>query len=291
MSTEKRNTRRIDYKILNETGQKVDKVQSTIITANQGLTLENKCEKSPISKLSLQLSNLTFDNMSEYKKQEAGTNVNSDDKSSMNEHDQEIINLKSKFITLLKEIDDHIDENTINKYTVSIEDIDSCVDKIEKLRSQQRGVNHDIACKLKSEEYECQFREKYELSMANIKEYIIHAKERKNEIRQSEKAMLQVDNSSKARKAAEEESQKKRSAEFLVNEVQRLTSELCNEFSKEREPDVSDEEITRRKDDLPSNILKLNQLSTKFQQCLETIPDSYDDKNEIIKEMNENMRI
>ena len=115
MSTEKRNTRRIDYKILNETGQKVDKVQSTIITANQGLTLENKCEKSPISKLSLQLSNLTFDNMSEYKKQEAGTNVNSDDKSSMNEHDQEIINLKSKFIMLLEEIDDHIDENTINK--------------------------------------------------------------------------------------------------------------------------------------------------------------------------------
>ena len=96
-----------------------------------------------------------------------------------------------------------------------------------------------------------------------------------------------MDISTKARKATEEDSQKKRSAEFLVNEVHRLTAELSTEFSKDVSGDVSDEEIMRRKDDLPSNLLKLNQLSTKFQDCLEKIPESYDNKNDVIKEMNE----
>ena len=282
----KRNIRRIDYKTLHETGEKVDKEQTNLVATYQEVVLENKCEKSPISNLSIQLSNLTFDNMSESKKQDIDA-VDLQVKPSLNERDSEIINLESKFLTLLEEIDDHIDENPINKLTVSIEDIDSSVDKVERLRSQQRAVNREIARKLTSEEYKIQFGEKYELAMTNIKEYIIHAKERKNEIRHSEKDSLQVDNSSKARKAAEEDSQKKRSAEFLVNEVHRLTSELSTEFSKDVSNEVSDEEIMRRKDDLPSNLLKLNQLSTKFQQCLEKIPDSYDNKNDVIKEMNE----
>ena len=253
-----RNPRRIDYKTLNDTGEKVDKKQAQGSTP-QKLTLQNECEKSPISKLSLQLSNLQFGNMDESKNQSMNQEtdkVESQINQNMNEKEQELIKLESKFITLLEEIDDHIDENPINRYTVSVEDIDSCVDKIEKLRTQQRTVNREIASKLKSDEYDRKFGTKYEITMANIKEYIIHAKEHKSTIRQADKAVLQNDNSSKAKKEAEEISQKKRSAEFLINEVLRLTSELNTEFSKEKENDVSDEEIMRRKDDLPSNLLK-----------------------------------
>ena len=285
-----RNPRRIDYKTLNDTGERIDKKEANKVSTPQKLTLQNESEKSPVSKLSLQLSNLQFDDMDESKNQsmnQESNKIESQIDQNMNEQDQEIIKLESKFIILLKEIDDHIDENPINKYTVSIEDIDNCVDKIEKLRSQQRTVNREIANKLKSDEYDCKFGTKYEITMANIKEYIIHAKERKSAIRQADKAVLQNDNSSKAKKEAEEISQKKRSAEFLINEVLRITSELHTEFSKEKENNVSDEEIMRRKDDLPSNLLKLNQLSTKFQRCLESIPETYDQKEEVIKEMND----
>ena len=280
-----RNIRRLDYKTLHHTGEKVDKNQTNIVATYQEVALENKCEKSPVSKLSLQLSKFKFDNMAN--KQDSDDTSDLLPKPGMNEHEQGIASLESKFVTLLEEIDDHIDENPINKYSVSIEDIDDCVGKIEKLRSQQRAVNREIARNLTSDEYKLQFGERYEPAMASVKEYIIHAKERKNEIRQLEKSYLQVDISTKARKATEEDSQKKRSAEFLVNEVHRLTAELSTEFSKDVSGDVSDEEIMRRKDDLPSNLLKLNQLSTKFQDCLEKIPESYDNKNDVIKEMNE----
>ena len=83
----------------------------------------------------------------------------------------------------------------------------------------------------------------------------------------SEKDSVQVDNSSKARKAAEEYSEKIRSTEFLVNKVHLLITELYTEFSKDVVNEVSEGEIMNRKDDLSSNLLKLNQLSTKFQQC------------------------
>ena len=59
----------------------------------------------------------------------------------------------------------------------------------------------------------------------------------------------------------------------MITEVFRLISELHSEFSK-------------RKEDLPNNLLKLNQLSTTFQKCLETIPDSFDSKEEAIDKMN-----
>ena len=86
----------------------------------------------------------------------------------------------------------------------------------------------------------------------------------------------------KLKKESEESSQKQRAAKFLINEVSRLTKELHAEFSKERTEDINDEEISRRKEELPANLLKLDQLSTKFQRCLEIIPDDYEDKDTVI---------
>ena len=118
-----------------------------------------------------------------------------------------------------------------------------------------------------------------------VKKYIIHAKERKSEIRQSEKELLHSENTIKLKKEAEEYSQKKRATEFLINEVSRITLELRTEFSKEKEESTSNDEIMRRKEDLPSNHLKLNQLSTEFQQCLETIPEDYENKDMVVNEL------
>ena len=65
----------------------------------------------------------------------------------------------------MAEIDDHIDENPINRSMVAVEDIDSSVDKIEKLRSQQRSIDRELANKIESDAYENQFAKQYTMVM------------------------------------------------------------------------------------------------------------------------------
>ena len=112
--------------------------------------------------------------------------------------------------------------------------------------------------------------------MASIKEYIINAKSRATDIQKTDKYQEVY------RKENEERNQNKRAAEFLISEVTRLSSELLYEFEKECDSSVSDEEITRRKDDLSSNLLKLDQLSNKFQKCLQIIPEDFHNKEDAI---------
>ena len=278
MSYVTRSKKRLDYKELNETGCRVEK---TLDSVNSDNTVANPkaFQASPISSLSLQLSNLQFTEM-ETKKDNFQAGLAAGDDST-----EEMIKLECKFSILLEEVEDHIDENPINNCTVSIEDIDSCIEKIEKLRSELRIVNRVIISNLRTDEYTTSFGPRYDKSMGEVKEYIIQAKERKQAIRKQEKDVLQNESIRKSEKDAEVASQKKRAAEFLVTEVFRLISELHTEFSKDRNNEVSNEEIARRKDNLSSNLVKLNQLSITFQRCLETIPESYDQKEETIEKM------
>ena len=89
----------------------------------------------------------------------------------------------------------------------------------------------------------------------------------------------------KLKKNIEENSQRKRATDFLINEVNRISNELSAEFEKECDGQVTDDEISRRKEDLPANLLKMEQLSAKFQKCLETMPDDYEDKDIRINSM------
>ena len=84
MSFERRNLQRIDYKILHETGEKVNKAQN----------------KSPISKLSQQLSNLQFKDMDSSNDQPM-KQCDESQSIHMNENDQDLIQLESKFITTI----------------------------------------------------------------------------------------------------------------------------------------------------------------------------------------------
>ena len=52
--------------------------------------------------------------------------------------------------------------------------------------------------------------------------------------------------------------------------------------------EVSDEEIERRKDELVSNVLKVDQLSSKFQSMLQLFPEEYPDKDNLVKDMTNN---
>jgi len=189
------------------------------------------------------------------------------DTQSVNSETSESDNISSKLSTsnnqsmkaklLIGEIDDFIDENPINQFVYS-EDIAIYIEKISKMRTELRSISIELQNMSQKEEFQS-FSDDFTQTMASIKEYIINAKSRATDIQKTDKYQEVY------RKENEERNQNKRAAEFLISEVTRLSSELLYEFEKECDSSVSDEEITRRKDDLSSNLLKLDQLSNKFQ--------------------------
>ena len=205
---------------------------------------------------------------------ESSSEVNNQDETSL-------LKIKSKYTLLKQEIDDYMDENPTNETCIYFADVDTCIDKITQMRTEFRTICIDLENTMPTAQYPTYSHEINDI-MAAIKEYIINAKKRKSDIKRSEKYQTTTEDSLKRKKECEERAQKKRAAEFLIGEVSRITTELLNEFEKECNPDVIDEEILRRKDDLSTNILKLDQLSNKFQRCLEIIPEDLDDKEAVI---------
>ena len=183
-------------------------------------------------------------------------------------------NQSMKAKLLIDEIDDFIDENPINQFVYS-EDIAIYIEKISKMRTELRSISMELQNMAQKEEFQS-FSDDFTQTMASIKEYIIKAKSRATDIQKTDKYQEVY------RKENEERNQNKRAAEFLISEVTRLSSELLYEFEKECDSSVSDEEITRRKDDLSSNLLKLDQLSNKFQKCLQIIPEDFHNKEDAI---------
>ena len=275
---------RIDYKTLNESGQV--KLKPSNLTMNKSIDIEKDSsfgqdsvlpaselsadkqedDNVEITELSSQLNELKFANNSESSKQATSNLIN-------------LQHLKSNYDVLKEEIEDYMDENPTNYTIVSVDDIDSCVEKITDLRSQLRQAVKNIQLAVSKDNFESILSADYASLLACIKEYIINAKDRKAIIRQEEKNISNSNNTMKMKREAEENSQRKRATDFLICEVSRISNELLAEFEKECDGQVTDEEISRRKEDLPANLLKMEQLSTKFQKCLETIPDDYEDKD------------
>ena len=192
--------------------------------------------------------------------------------------------LEANFASVLEDIEDHIDENLVDESLVVVEDIDVCVHKIEQLRTTCRNINKGMIKHFSSDKYEESFGKTYSVTMSKIKDYILSAKQRKSQIRHDQVHTEAEERTVKQKKENENLSQKKRASEFLITEILRLIAELRDEFRKDK-VDVSDEEIFRRKDDLSSNLIKLDRLSNKFQHALEIIPDEYEEKDSVIMKM------
>ena len=279
-----RNKARIDYKALNESGQVLLK-PSKLNSIHSSKSTDMESDETTCKQTNLSLSNTSADesvNMIEMpNKPNENTNVNK-----TNQQETVLLTeLKSKYDILKEEIDDFIDENPTNYSVVSVDDIDLCIDKITELRSQFRQTVKNIEISMKKEQFASVFTTEISSMYAYMKEYIINAKDRKAEIRRQEKEICDSSSSIKLKREIEENSQRKRATDFLINEVTRISNELLSEFEKECDGQVTDDEILRRKEDLPANLLKMEQLSTKFQKCLETIPDDYEEKDENIESM------
>ena len=287
MASNLRQKDRIDYKALNDSGQVIlkpsslDNIQSNDI-ANQGNDKKSDTySTSSANEISNDLTELT-----EMSNQLNDLDLSKPITKKMNQHPvSDLKYLKSNYDVLKEEIEDYIDENPTNHTIVSIDDIETCIDKITDLRTQFRQTVKQIQISVSREDFNSQFNDEITLLYAFIKEYIINAKDRKSQIRMQDKEINDSNSAIKLKKNIEENSQRKRATDFLINEVNRISNELSAEFEKECDGQVTDDEISRRKEDLPANLLKMEQLSAKFQKCLETMPDDYEDKDIHINSM------
>ena len=156
---------------------------------------------------------------------------------------------------------------------------------MENYRLDFRSINKELLKSLDPADYEKCYAEKYHCIINVIKNYIRAAKTIKSNIRQNELDMQDLHRSTKDKRLMEETNQKTMATQFLHEEVSRIISEILDEFNKENTDEVSDEEIEQRKDELVSNMLKVDQLSAKFQSMLQLFPEEYPDKDNLVKDM------
>ena len=71
---------------------------------------------------------------------------------------------------------------------MTVEDVDSCVSKVEKLRSEYRSVYQEIECLFENDAdaRKLEFEVDYKIIISKIKSYIGEAKERRSKIRLGE---------------------------------------------------------------------------------------------------------
>ena len=178
---------------------------------------------------------------------------------------------------LMEEFGDFLDENKMEFITMSAEDYDVYVNRMEEYRKLYKVLERKIKKKISLDS----FRRRYEHALAsaidNIKRCIMEAKKRKARLREN---MMNGELSELSARESERLSkniQEKEAVKFLITEINRLILELKNEFSKA--DDVDDEELLRRKEDYPENTLQLDRLSTKIQQAHQIMPSDYSVKD------------
>ena len=119
--------------------------------------------------------------------------------------------------------------------------------------------------------------------LLEIKDYINQNNKIRAQIRQGEATHRMNEAFEAERREKDAILQKTRTTDFLLDEVKRMITELTLEYSKSRDYDeVSDEEVIRRNRDMAENANKADKLSMKFQQFLQTIPESYPEFNDVV---------
>ena len=212
----KRNLRshsRIDYKVLNSTGEKITKVTS-----------------DNVEELSELLDNISIED--------------SMDKVLVEES------------TLSDDIVDFIDENLVEDLIGSTEELDAAILKVENLRTKYRKVHKELEQQF--EDYNNTFKTIYEEKVVQIKDYIKTCKEAKRIIR-----------TKRAKEITSENESNERTVLFIIKEARRIILEIQSEFKKDFN-NIDNDEIIRRKAEFSENIKKVENVSKRFQQILQS---------------------
>ena len=219
----------IDYKLLHETGQISQKDTST--------ETENICEQE-IDEISYLFQNISVTDCTEM----------ADDK--INE-----------ISVLIDDINDFMEENEIDTHTTVISDIDICVDKIEAKRSSLRAISNQLRTVIGEIKWESDFGKNIEITFANIKTYIISAKNQRKSIRIHEESHIFRKEASDEKYQLVIRNQKIESAEFAVNEIFRLVNELSKDMKISDK--MSNDQILQKESSLQNKLSQCEKLSKK----------------------------
>ena len=161
---------------------------------------------------------------------------------------------------LMEEFSDFLDENKIEVITMSAEDYDVYVNRMEEYRKLYKGLERKIKKKISLGSFKRRYENGLATAIDNIKRCITEAKRRKARLRENAMKGELSELSARESERLSKKIQEKEAVKFLIIEISRLIQELKNEFSKA--DDVDDEELLRRKEDYPDNTLQLDLLST-----------------------------
>ena len=241
--------RRIDYKVLNATG---------VIVSKSKLHDKENVESPIINELSNLFSSFSLN------EENSDSNINI-------QMDQ----LNSNQQTIFEDISDLIDENPVDDLD-SIEDIDFYINKIEQYRTQYRSFHKQLEI-LSGENYETTFQKQYDLILSKIKEYVKLAKQKRKHF-----------TGAKHREDQYERDSKRRSRDFLMNEIKRSIRDMKSKFNSSLE-DENDGEVLLRKTNLSDHLKMMENLSKRFRELLESssteIEDDINNISHLYKEL------
>ena len=180
--------------------------------------------------------------------------------------DQEKISqLQVEQATLADDMNDFLDENNLNDNISDIQDIESCISRIEQLRSKYRHTHKDLS-KL-SDNYEINYGKEFLETITSIKCYIKKANRRKGMIWQLQKE-ADVEKKDNERKIEVQKQIKKNEAcQFQINEINQLVKELNEEF-KIKPDEIEDEHLLQMKNEIKETNNKMDRLLLRIIDLL-----------------------
>ena len=229
----------MDYKKLSTSGERVIKVSRSPEAVNQ---------------LAESLENLTMAGEDEDPKLESKSDAAVSEKKSQ---DETICNqLYSMVVSLSMDIDDFVDENPVEDFGNSIEDMDSIIKRVEEMRSTFRNQYNQLEL-LMGQTYTQQLARNCDKKVVMLKEYIKHAKRRRKELRDGEDKALSKADLARVTKV-----------NFLKSELIRNLTNLETVFKKKL-TNETDEEIKKIKDGLPAQIKQVEAIPKAIQEAMD----------------------
>eukprot|EP00794_Sanderia_malayensis_P011555 gene11555-12746_t len=157
---------------------------------------------------------------------------------------------------LVDDIADFLEENESTSYQESIEDIEDCIKRAEGFRTQYRRKHKELKMHL-NELYEGTYQKAYNLTIGNLKEFIMKKK--------NSKRSLHVSEDLGDHEAIE---LRKRKMKFLLSEAERTIASLQKSFTL---PLIQDDiDIKKRKDELLDQQKQLQMISVSMKDIIET---------------------
>ena len=170
-----------NYRTYNNTGEKVERSSREIPIYSS--EYETSVEDDTITAISE-----LFDRFGEMTEPANPAKLVSDGASSVENDQMMMTDLHLQIESVKQDIEDFIDENNVESYIVT-SDVDECIDKMEKLRTVYRSLNNSMKKYLQTyvaDDADCDQNNEYQFTIVQIKKFIHCAKQRKQQLRESE---------------------------------------------------------------------------------------------------------